>query len=272
MDYGGHDSRFADNLVFVGDSDGQNCVNAGSMLDGHGTVYTGNKCILSHSKNIGHTAGCDCPGKPDPPKTPGGQPGTSCGLTMGNNSYFAIGDCTVSPSLCKENVTMRCSGSGVDWDAWAATGSDPGSHVYEMPSDDELFLWARQTLRMQVPPAPAPPAPRPLPPAPPPHFNNTCGGHCAAAGWCCRGRTSGCNQPSCAQGCLIAGLVPTSACEQACQAMKGRCSYTVQGTQLEECGSCGDGCSACEGVGACVAGCHFYGNHTPPTGTPVRKL
>ena len=29
MDYGGHDSRFTDNVIYVSDSDGQNCINNG---------------------------------------------------------------------------------------------------------------------------------------------------------------------------------------------------------------------------------------------------
>jgi hypothetical protein len=39
MDYGGHDQVFNDNVIYVRDSDGQNCFNQGSYLEGHGMEY-----------------------------------------------------------------------------------------------------------------------------------------------------------------------------------------------------------------------------------------
>ena len=39
MDYGGHDQVFNDNVIYVRDSDGQNCFNQGSYLEGHGIEY-----------------------------------------------------------------------------------------------------------------------------------------------------------------------------------------------------------------------------------------
>lgn len=69
VDYGGHDSRFTGNIVYHGHNDGQNCVNTWPFLPGHGAVYTGNKCILPRSTNIGNVGdgivpGCaTCPGE-----------------------------------------------------------------------------------------------------------------------------------------------------------------------------------------------------------------
>ena len=64
MDFGGHDSAFTDNIIYVGGDglDGQNCFNAGGMLAGHGTVWARNKCVLQHSKVVGEVSTCDCPG------------------------------------------------------------------------------------------------------------------------------------------------------------------------------------------------------------------
>ena len=40
MDYGGHDSSFHDNIVYVApSSEGQNCINTGGFLPGHGVHW-----------------------------------------------------------------------------------------------------------------------------------------------------------------------------------------------------------------------------------------
>ena len=165
MDFGGHDSAFHDNIVYVGDSDGQNCVNAGPFLPGHGVEWFQNKCIVTASKNIGSTGGCNCPGKGKPSPGGGVAPQTVCGLTMHNNEYF--GD----PNI-PGNMTMSCAGP-VLASTWLASGSDDGSAVYEIPSDDALIGWARQKLSLSPLPAPPPSPPTPLPPQPPPTFPNT---------------------------------------------------------------------------------------------------
>jgi len=192
--------------------------------------------VLPKSKNIGHTGGADCPGS-SPPGTGGQPPQGECGLTLSNNSYYGVGDCEVNPSLCLQNMTVAAGGGKtLSWDQWQATCSDPGSQVFKMPTDDQLLSFAREALQMAPAPGPPPPPPTPLPPSPPPHYNNTCQGHCASQGHCCVGATAGCNQPSCAQGCLIAALVPLPQCVAACNAMKGKCSYSVKGHQFNECG------------------------------------
>ena len=98
QDYGGHDSSFHDNVVYHDHGDGQNCVNAGTFLPGHGVGWYNNKCVVTDSKNIGTTGGCDCPGSGKPGPGGGQAPQGECGLTMQRcnqrpccAAYIAIG-------------------------------------------------------------------------------------------------------------------------------------------------------------------------------------
>lgn len=262
MDYGGHDSAFHDNVVYVGDSDGQNCVNAGGFLPGHGVGWYKNKCVVSASKNIGSTGGCDCPGRGKPSPGGGVAPSTVCGLTMHDNEYY--GD----PKI-PGNMTMSCAGP-VLASTWLASGSDAGSAVYEIPDDDALIGWAREKLDLPPLPAPPSPPPAPLPPQPPPTFPDTCIGRCWREGHCCANMVSGCNQPSCYQGCALAQVSTSlSACKAACAAAGGHCSYKLKNVTLQMCDMCASvtppqECSkkgGCEGVTSCQDGC---ANHFSP--------
>ena len=59
--------------------------------------------------------------------------------------------------------------------------------------------------------------------------NPLCDQRCLAAGHCCQGDTSGCNKPSCAMGCILAGRTASAAaCKASCaDAAKGACTYEV---------------------------------------------
>jgi hypothetical protein len=57
MDYGGHDSRFTNNVVLSVPYDGQNCVNLGSFLAGHGHKALNNTCAIGIG---GHRTGSGC--------------------------------------------------------------------------------------------------------------------------------------------------------------------------------------------------------------------
>lgn len=46
MDYGGHDSRFENNMVLSFSNNGGPCFNMGNFLKGHGDVLRGNKCLI----------------------------------------------------------------------------------------------------------------------------------------------------------------------------------------------------------------------------------
>ena len=120
MDYGGHDSRFTDNVVYHAHNDGQNCCesacvvcvsvvwltkaalgsdNTWPFLPGHGAVWSGNKCILQTSTNLGNPGdgivpALHCPG-PAETVVPWNKSETTtdtwraeCGLTLENNQYY----------------------------------------------------------------------------------------------------------------------------------------------------------------------------------------
>jgi hypothetical protein len=145
MDYGGHDSRFTDNVVYHGTNDGQNCVNTWPFLPGHGAVWEGNKCIIPRSRNggeislAGSISGCDCPGKG--PAVPwnasdlDSRPSTECGVSFGNNEYFTPNG----------SATFNKCG---DFDAVWKGKNEPDSNISSLPSDDDLLRWARSKLDM----------------------------------------------------------------------------------------------------------------------------
>ena len=138
MDYGGHDSRFADNVIYRGrpGGDGQNCFNSWPFLPGHGAEWSGNKCILPQDYNIGNLFhGCDCPGK----TAPDGSGSSECGISFADNQYFtANGSAFVA---CKKPMpTLQ------EWQK--TTGSDKGSTSSVMPSDDQIMAWAKEKLGM----------------------------------------------------------------------------------------------------------------------------
>lgn len=253
-DYGGHDSRFTDNIVYVGvqndQKDGQNCFNSWSVLSNHGSVWANNTCILLHSKRIGEVDGCECPGPNLKP------PNTQCGLLLGGNRYYSRTDGRFGTL----NVSVQCGGDkDIFFDEFQSKhGSDSGSMLFEMPSDDFLFYAVRKLLGLPLPPGPAPVEPAPLPPVPPPYYPPTCEGQCEKAGYCCSGLVSGCSTPSCAQGCALANATAdVDDCKQACQAAQGHCTYKAKNVSIEMCGVCPPGCGNCEGVPQCEAGCEF---------------
>eukprot|EP00039_Didymoeca_costata_P013183 m.196382 g.196382 ORF g.196382 m.196382 type:complete len:799 (+) comp15699_c0_seq3:667-3063(+) len=254
MDYGGHDSVFSNNVIYVRDSDGQNCINTGAYLAGHGMEYSGNKCILPFSKNIGHVAGCDCINSSSLSNKQSGSrddpgPREECGVYFHDNEYFGI----------DQNLTMTCSNPPLSFQQWQADGQDVNSKEWAIPTDDQLIYWARERLGMSTP-GPAPPPPKPLPPAPTPHWPNTCEGRCGKAGHCCVGLVSGCSSPNCDMGCVIANASTTlQDCVATCNKAHGKCDFTVGKTNFQMCQRCPnvDGCGGCDTSSACEDGCKF---------------
>ena len=86
-----------------------------------------------------------------------------------------------------------------------------------------------------------------------------CEQRCAAAGHCCVGATSGYQQPSCAQGCLVGKQTKTlEACDAVCAAAVGKCSWDLpNGTQMTNCQSCPSTCCNPVVANECQQGCSF---------------
>ena len=256
MDYGGHDTVITNNLFWKDGGDGQNCINTWPFLAGHGTVYKGNRCFLPHTMSIGHVSGSMCPGKETGDPQP--QPASVCGVDFGDNSYYSTG----MAGGFRVNLTINTGGQkDVSYDQWQAAGNDPGSQIFQLPSDESLMFWARQKLGLPTT-GPEPPNPEPLPPAPTPHYPDTCVGQCAANGFCCTGQVSGCQRPSCVMGCAMGNYTDdVSDCLAMCKAATGQCSYNItQGLDIQMCGVCPKGCPGCDAADACTRGCHLAFN------------
>eukprot|EP00040_Diaphanoeca_grandis_P010287 m.52629 g.52629 ORF g.52629 m.52629 type:complete len:878 (+) comp21637_c0_seq1:31-2664(+) len=141
MDYGGHDSKFHDNLVVNYPYDGQNCVNVGGFEQRHGDGFYGNKCLAGIGGKqkpsgcgdpscftgdargvdvVGHVAQCD-------PEY----------IRLGNNSYYTP----------HGNVTLGCGSKELlIADVQKQFNVEIGSTSAVLPSDEEIVDWARIAL------------------------------------------------------------------------------------------------------------------------------
>ena len=168
MDYGGHDSRFTGNVIYIAHKDGQNCFNSWPMLPGHGTVWSGNKCILQTSLNLGNPGdgivpALHCPG-PAETVVPWNKSETTtdtwraeCGLTLEDNEYYTSNvsgttvnaDCPESPPG-SNNCGNRRGMVQPTFAEWTGKyWNDKGSTLSPLPTDAQLLAWAREQLGME---------------------------------------------------------------------------------------------------------------------------
>jgi len=134
MDYGGHDSVFANNVVVVRTYDGQSCVNSGGdYVPGHESAVYGNTCVLPPSGSNGHDSELVDPGL-----------GTGCaGLGAGvlvahDNSYYTL----------KANATAQCG----DGSTRAVTALPPPMEARStssaLPETATIIAWGRAKIGM----------------------------------------------------------------------------------------------------------------------------
>ena len=137
-------------------------------IAGHGAVWSGNKCILHSSLNLGNPGdgivpalSCPGPGLDKLPKWDKAEMTVStwpaaCGLTLYNNEYFTsnVSGTTVN-ALCPEDPpgSNSCgSRKGMaqpGFEEWTGKyGNDKGSTLSSLPSDEQLLGWARSKLGM----------------------------------------------------------------------------------------------------------------------------
>lgn len=161
MDYGGHDSKFYNNLVVNYPYDGQRCLNlGGGFKPGHGDLFFNNTCIVGLGGGMRKPSGCG-----DPscfPMCAGLDPFKSeCGLSHSPpaplDKVGGMGDCdsTVikvhgnryfSPN---GNASVECSGSIMTIaEAQKRFNIELGSTAGPIPTDDEIVAWAKATLSM----------------------------------------------------------------------------------------------------------------------------
>lgn len=131
MDYGGHDSIFANNVVAVRNYDGQSCLNEGDYEPGYPSTQYGNVCILppQGSRNdpelvdVNLGSGACTGGSPSSP------------VTHDNSYYTVTGRATVS---CGNGSTV----SILD----IPPPVEQGATVGTIPDDDTLISWFRSKL------------------------------------------------------------------------------------------------------------------------------
>ena len=132
QDFGGHDSLFHDNVVYVAPTDGQNCINTWPFNEGHQHKVFGNKCIVSFENKVSTIGGLDC-------KHP-------------NNSVPIIDDLHDNEYYTPDgNASATCGDTGFITIAEMQAGGslvERGSKMLKLPSDEELFSWARAKLLM----------------------------------------------------------------------------------------------------------------------------
>jgi len=129
MDYGGHSSRFYDNLVYA---DGRkSCYGTGSFLEGQADTFVNNTCIVARggsangddaAPSLGHMYQCSIKGM---------NPTYNRYYTDTGNGTFACGN--------QEGLTLQ---------SMQQQGFELGSTVSTIPSTDTILKWARNILKM----------------------------------------------------------------------------------------------------------------------------
>jgi hypothetical protein len=128
MDYGGHDSKFHDNLVLLRTYDEQNCFNLGDFLQGHGDVFYNNKCLLTTDRGPDTYAFFyQC----DPSNVAG-----SMYIQLHDNEYFTFNG----------KAQVNCGGYNVSLSDLQKAGYDLGSTVSVFPEDAKVVSWAHDLL------------------------------------------------------------------------------------------------------------------------------
>jgi len=138
QDYGGHDSKYHDNINLVHKYDGQNCINTwpfklgqgpcgdwseGSSRCSHGHWFVNNTCIVLYTDVYAAGTG-SCP--PDLDHMP----------YLADNSYYTP---TAGNATAKRCGTIAKMQKG---------GSELGSRSLGLPSDAEWVAWAKAMLKM----------------------------------------------------------------------------------------------------------------------------
>ena len=136
QDYGGHDSRYTNNVNVVHHYDGQNCFNTWPFLVGHEHNYTDNTCVVLYTWQYGSMGQLD---GQHPEKSVCNASTmarhTKCALNLARNKYYTpYGNATVN-----KDVPFAKLQSG---------GVERGSSVASLPSNDAIIAWGREKLDM----------------------------------------------------------------------------------------------------------------------------
>merc|ERR1712130_110315 len=140
QDYGGHDSKYHDNLNLVHKYDGQNCINTwpfkmgqgpcGDWAEGtdqcsHSHKFENNTCVVLYTDIYSGGVGA-CP------------PNFAAMAHLQNNSYYTPNAGNATEKHCGNLTVMQ------------AKGSELGSRSLGLPTDAEWVGWAKAMLDMDT--------------------------------------------------------------------------------------------------------------------------
>jgi hypothetical protein len=145
MDYGGHDSVFADNLVMAYPYDGSQCFNMGGFLEGHEDALQRNRCLVGLGNKMG--SGCGDPSCAEPtPESEASQQliGRLWGgcedspPTLSSNEYYTPdGEAKIQ---CGNEDTYSLEELQVKF------GLEGGSTNARLPDEDTMLSWAEAMI------------------------------------------------------------------------------------------------------------------------------
>jgi len=126
MDYGGHDSRFENNVVIA--VNGQNCLGTASFVAGHATVIANNSCVVYGKERVDDLFE-NCDGPSLAPNVP----------IVGRDNRFYTPNANAS-------ATCDCCGERPLRDL--PPGLEDNFQLFHLPTGDEIIAWGREKLRL----------------------------------------------------------------------------------------------------------------------------
>lgn len=143
MDYGGHDSKFFQNLVVVYPYDGGNCIGVGDFKAGHAHAYFENVCI-SGVQRWRQSSGCGtprCAGLSWHTRRSGSPP-------VDMDTVGHVGQCDIAQLFSNTyytpngNASLVCAGEPLPIPAVQSKfGAEMGSSFGRLPEPDVIVQW-----------------------------------------------------------------------------------------------------------------------------------
>lgn len=137
QDYGGHDSRYTNNVNVVHHYDGQNCINTWPFLRDFVDNFTQNTCVVLYTWQYGSTGQCNAndPKKGRCDNVPHGQ---KCMAHLADNRYYTPFG----------NASLKCGGSQVPISKLQQGGIELRTTDKSLPSNDQIIAWGKEILQM----------------------------------------------------------------------------------------------------------------------------
>jgi hypothetical protein len=135
QDYGGHDSRYTNNVNIVHRYDGQNCINTWPFYPGYQHKFANNTCVMLFDQYYASAGSCDANHLADSVCATKAHPNDSCMIDVSDNAYFTPFG----------NASMKCS-QVTSFAKLQSAGIERGSSVSTLPSNEQIVNWGREKL------------------------------------------------------------------------------------------------------------------------------